>query len=247
MRVAREADLDLKVSQNQVTPEFALVFYSSENGVSVTRHKFSGNTMLSGVIIDFEKVHDALSKAKLLNNHNSESSDLNDCFLPEHLLVDNKNMMVWYHPSCKNPMWLRLGGLSPIHLNPIWPALVFILDKKKIKLSIVALESDDRPTLNSPTYYAPLPNIFDDHHLCQGSALLPAKLTPANISKIEDTLYKSAFDGFKRNTAFTKLEASANPLKYLRELNASKRAINVKEELHCIGTLRETINMIISK
>lgn len=247
MRVADQADLNLKVEKSTPTPEFGLVFYSSQNGVSVTRHKFSGGTMLSGVIIDFDQVHDALTNAQSLNNHKYQCTDLDDCFLPENLLMDNHKMMVWFHPSCEAQMWLRLGGRKPIRLDPIWPAMAFILNKKKVKLSIVALESDERPTLDSRAYYAPLPNIFDDHHLCQGSAMLPPQLTPANISEIEDTLYKSAFDGFKRDSAFTSPDANSNPLIYWRELNASKRAINVSKELQPIGTLRETINKIISK
>jgi PRTRC genetic system protein B len=88
-------------------------------------------------------------------------------------------------------MWFRIK--KPVGLKVTYPALLYVASKEKRKLNVVALDSDKRPSLDSPVYHAPLMNIDSRSSLCIGNATMPDVPNEKSISEIVKCLVSSNF------------------------------------------------------
>lgn len=175
-------------------PDFAVVFYTGCIGQEfMTRHKFNEQCEMGiGELIDGEQLNSILTAIDS-NNHEQQKQRTIKQLLPDNILFDDFEQMIWFTKAQRKPMWFRFTGIAPFAANVIWTPMLWSLNKKSKELHVYALENDERPTMNTPLYRAPLPNVNDASFLCQGSAQLPLDLNVASIPNIEATLLDSAF------------------------------------------------------
>ncbi|GIU21112.1 hypothetical protein [Shewanella sp. MBTL60-007] len=180
------------------TAEFALVFYkSATNGACVTKHNIDSQGILGdGYIVESSTVAQVIQDAVKPNQTASNKND----FIRSNLLVDNSEVVMWFEPSRKAPMWRRESKL--VQYNAIWPALLFIMPKHGDSLYVFSLASDMRPNLSDTVYIAPLANLYQSHNFCQGSATLPINKTAESIDEAAATIYESAFTHFHTLQSF---------------------------------------------
>ncbi|HFG1572347.1 TPA: hypothetical protein ACGFXZ_001316 [Vibrio cholerae] len=242
MQVQKEPRLSINDQHKDPKPEFGLVFFDSPKGYAVTRHEFHEEQMQGGVIIDTDAVIKLLEKVKDTNDaakaaqakEQAKGSEVAKySLIPQNVLLESDRLLVWHTPATKCPMWYRMSGTHPKALrNVTWTPLLFVLNKHRETLYVFALESDERPTLDTMTYYAPLANVFDSHYLCQGSAPLPKQLSSSNIQEIQDTLYMSAFDGFKHSLAIKLSDDIPDQRAFWDRKNLTGEMVDVANELY---------------
>lgn len=166
-----------------ITPQFGLFFHGDSRKTSyVTHHEIDKKGQIkTGNFVTPESVVDMTKKAltETVITRQQQRSD----FIPEHLLVDKPTQTVWYRPSCKRDLLFKFGNKQHKLIAHL-PALLFIRDLHELRM--FALNSDARPTLNTPLYHAPLMNINGQGSLCLGDARLPEI-----ISSDEETLTKT--------------------------------------------------------
>lgn len=250
MDVANQTHVPTASQPHTPTPEFSLVFYSSTNGTLITRHGFDGEEMKVGEIVNETQVFDLFTdlktnqvkqgvrKQKANADAKGESSI---SLMPERVLFEDENFIVWHSPSRFQTMWFRLRGQKPMSYVVHWPSTIFFVDKFGRSLRIFTVESNNRPTLDTLTYLTPLGNIYPTHLICQGSAPLPNVKTNQNIVEMEDTVYASGFDGYHRTNMFLDEEFNENPVKYWKVKAESEEQVLPKKELTPFKTLREIL------
>lgn len=147
-----------------------------------------------------ESLNESLEISKQVNSLNKELSNQSAAMsttrrlFDDRLLYENADAVVWYSSANRVlPQYYTDKNFSSIP----HPQLVFFASKKINRMSVVATNSKLRPDLSTPIYHAPLANIYDDTHLCQGSAHLPPQRNSSTIIEMEDTLLKSRYSGFK--------------------------------------------------
>lgn len=249
MNVNKAPRLDIQQETEITKPEFSLVFYKTPTGYAVTRHNFVEEVMQTGSIMSFDDVLSTLGtlntakveakkKATAMKSAKGESVV---SLLPQNVLFDDEEMIVWHTATRQAPMWYRLSGKQPFALDVKWPPLLFIVNKVRKKMYVKALGSDERPTLDSKTYFAPLANVFGKHTLCQGSAPLPSELSAATITLMEDTIYKSAFDGFKHDKVYIPTADTPDEITFWKKKESTGMPVDAKTELHESETLGKTL------
>ena len=168
-----------------VRPQFGLFFHGDSAKASyVTHHNIDSNGRIeAGEFVSPESVLEMTQKALTETVQLRQAQRVD--FIPEHLLVDKPTKTVWYRPSCKRDLLFKFGSNGKQHrIKACLPALLFI--RKQYVLTIFALNSDARPTLNSEIFHAPLMNVNATGDLCLGDARLPEV-----FAGDEDTLLKS--------------------------------------------------------
>lgn len=173
-----------------IRPSFAIVMYNDDrNGhtVCATRHQVRENNTLS-----LGRVVSAAQVAKVFAGLNTGQSTLSNQILPESVLVDSPDRLVWYKRRFVGEMWFRVGQ-KPECLVVEWTPLIFLADKERNALKVFALGSNSRPDPETRLYHAPLMNINGFGDLCQGSAQLPAEISVATIEACEASLIESQF------------------------------------------------------
>lgn len=238
MNVDNEAYLDVQ-NMSKPVAEFGLVFYKSDRGYAITRHNFVNETMQAGSIMDHDTVLSMLDDIKSKDSSANNNAENSFNIIPNNLLVNNHKALVWHSASRFAPMWFRLSGHKPFRLDVHYPPLLFMVNKKTRSMNIYALKNDERPTSDTITYNAPLANIFSNAKLCQGSAPLPALLDESTLTEIENTLYNSAFDGFKHKEIFLE---NNDPVTFWKDLHKSGGKIDAEKELYAHLTLSELLS-----
>lgn len=238
MNVSEQVDIQESNGSLETKPDFSLVFYKSSTEVRfITRHGFKGNIMQEGEIINEDDLIKALSSKK------GKTDKQDNVLINASLLLDNSNHLMWHSPSRNHSMWFRLNGKKPFRLVVEWTSLMFYVNKKTRVLRVFALENNDRPTLDSNLYWCPLSNVYYDHRLCQGSAPLPSKIDGTTITEIENTLYDSAFDGFKHTHLFkSKKDNEAGGVAFWENKAKNNSSVDVKNELNVFATLEDVLN-----
>lgn len=173
-----------------IRPSFAIVMYNDDRSgqtVCATRHQVRDNNTLSlGRIISATQV------AKVFAGLNTGQSTVSNQILPESVLVDSPDRLVWFKRRFVGDMWFRVGQ-KPECLVVEWPPLLFMADKERNSLRVFALGTNSRPAPESRIYNAPLMNINSHGDLCQGSAHLPIDISVATIGECEASLIESQF------------------------------------------------------
>lgn len=226
-----------------IRPSFAIVMYNDErNGhtVCATRHQVRENNTLS-----LGRVISAAQVVKVFAGLDTGQSTLSNQILPESVLVDSPDRLVWYKRRFVGEMWFRVGQ-KPECLVVEWTPLLFLADKERNALRVFALGTNSRPGPETRLYHAPLMNINGFGDLCQGSAKLPAEISVADIEACEASLIESQFThvnhehtlrgetsnaqhvDFWRKKSKTKTTKSKRVL--TRELCPAGRLVNVLED-----------------
>ncbi len=174
-----------------IRPSFAIVFHEdslSNSIVCATRHKVNPDThtLSIGTIVSAPQIAKTFSELKV------EKSKQNTVCIPENVIYESDQLLVWFKRRFVGDMWFRHGS-KPQRLNVEWPPLLFALLKKKQSMYVFALGKNSRPNENSVLYNAPFMNINERGHLCQGTAHLPIDLSTQSITECESTLFDSQF------------------------------------------------------
>ncbi len=204
-----------------VRPSFAIVMYNDDrNGhtVCATRHQVRENNTLS-----LGRVISAAQVAKVFAGLNTGQSTLSNLILPESVLVDSPDRLVWYKRRFVGEMWFRVGQ-KPECFVVEWTPLLFMADKEHHALRVFALGTNSRPGPETRIYHAPLMNINDHGDLCQGSAQLPAEISVATIGACEASLIESQFTHVNHDHTLRSKTSNAQHVDFWRRKARTKTA-----------------------
>lgn len=204
-----------------IRPSFAIVVYNDDrNGhtVCATRHQVrKDNTLSLGRVIS------AMQITKVFAGLNTGQSSLSNQILPEFILVDSPDRLVWYKRRFIGEMWFRVGQ-KPECFVVEWTPLLFMADKERNSLRVFALGTNSRPNPETRLYHAPLMNINDFGDLCQGSAELPAEISVATIGACEASLIESQFTHVNHDRTLRRATSNAQHVEFWR--NKSRTGVS---------------------
>ncbi|MBB1371251.1 hypothetical protein [Pseudoalteromonas sp. SR45-4] len=231
----------IKRQETKITkPDFALVFYNTaDSDVAITKHDFDAdNNLKQGMIINPEKLASIINENKASKSQKAES---HISIIPQNLIFEDYDTVVWYQPSVFHPMWFRLSSKKPFMLRVNWPTLLFIAKKNSNHLRVLTLDSNERPTMDSMTYTTPLPNLNSANVLCQGSAPLPKVKDSSTIGLMQETLYESAFENFRHDKALKGKSSVHSGIDFWKEKASKQDRLNPKVELNEFATLGDVL------
>jgi PRTRC genetic system protein B len=130
-------------------------------------------------------------------------------FIEPHILGYAADFLCWHEPAQARAMHFKSkdATLEALNGQPVpQPPLLFVAHQQK--LQIYALESDARPTLESPLYRAPYFNTYQDGNVCLGSTPVPTLPSPVNAGKYSQAYFASQFTHASGNTKLASFEGS---------------------------------------
>lgn len=231
-----------RVSHNSkesgIRPRFAVVFHEdsdTNNIVCATQHQVNSNNTLSlGRVVSAPHISKAFSE---LNT--GFSKQIFSC-IPETVLYDSSERLVWYKRRFIGDMWFRVGS-KPQRFTVEWPCLLFIVEKAQRQLRVFALPSNARPSANTRLYHAPLMNINGQGVLCQGTATLPSQITIETITQCENTIFDSQFTHVNHEFTLRKETSNKKHLAFWKSKSKTKtqppERVSVKEMKFTKNTL----------
>lgn len=222
--------------------QLAIVLYSKEMGGYAALHSVKNNKLQQGKLTDLGSVRRILSRRVNDNTHQvNQQRDIDNELVPEKVLVNAPDLLVWHTPRQKRPMWFNS---VKDNLDVWWPSLVFAVKRDGRSLTVRAKATDSRPTSNTRLYHAPLMNISHDGSLCQGGAQLPTKKTFAAITEMENTLFDSYFTHLNWQSRKPLYQTSEHIRKY-RHLAATEGRVKATDMVRA-GTMGEWLNTMMN-
>lgn len=206
-----------------VRPGFAVVFHQDSHSnaiVCATRHKIDpdNNTMSIGTVVSASQI------AKTFSELTIEKSNKTFNCIPENVIFDSDQLLVWYKRRFVDTMWFRIGN-KPQHLIVEWPPILFAACKNRHAMYVFALGKNTRPNEDSVLYNAPFMNINDRGLLCQGTAHLPHEISVGCLAECEATLLDSQFTHVNHEYTFSHPTNSNSHFKFWKS-----KARNRKQE-----------------
>jgi PRTRC genetic system protein B len=219
--------------------DFALVFTQVNGFTLTTRHSIQNQTLGQGTPVNAQKMLENVVAANQREINDDDTSPAQTELLPEQLLLDSADKLVWYAKAQTRDMWFRTT--RSVQLRVRWPAVLFIVNKRTRSMEVFALASNRRPNAQTILYRAPFMNI-DSHGLfCLGSASLPAGVCWQALSKMESCLYDSNFTHLNgKDDSHTVFSSDAKHMKFWRDHARTQRAVKVNT-LPVIGRLSTRI------
>lgn len=176
-------------------PTLAFVLHTDGESTLVSQHQIDGQMTLAGgeLVSPFELMR--LTEQAVRSEEAKRGSHPNHspALLPDNLLFQDANTLVWYEPARVRPMLFRLGSKRPARLMVPWPTLLFRVKKDSNSIEVLALKYKRRPTLTDQVFHAPLMNVYSDARMCQGTAILPAEKSVLTLSQMAETVFDSYF------------------------------------------------------
>jgi PRTRC genetic system protein B len=233
--------------ESGIRPRFAVVFHEdseTNNIVCATQHQVNSNNTLSlGRVVSAPHISKAFSE---LNT--GHSKQIFSC-VPETVLHDSSERLVWYKRRFIGSMWFRVGS-KPQHFTVEWPSLLFIVDKAPRKLRVFALSSNARPTAKSRLYHAPLMNVDVQGVLCQGTATLPNQITIETITQCENTIFDSQFTHVNHEFTLRKKTSNKQHVVFWKRKSKTKsrsaERVSVQEMKFTTNTLGDIMQGALS-
>lgn len=170
-------------STQMVTPmqTTALLFHKLHAEVAVTHHIVHEGIIGAGQVVNAQGVQ------SLLRDLLPERQEGH--ILPANVLVNTRDMLVWYKPAFIKTMWFT----DPVRGYTVrWPNLLFVLNKQG-GLKVFCTATGARPDNSTRIYHAPLMNLSDTGNLCFGSAPRPPGSRVEDIEGWENALINSKF------------------------------------------------------
>ncbi len=191
-------------------PYSALVFYKSDesyNNFYVEHFDMDSN----GTPINAHPLTIQEGK-KLSQMLNIDEEQKNACFIPNGLLPTNvlylnptdNGQVIWYNKPQKQKVYF-IESLGISNGTAYMPTLIF--KATKTELSVYALKSNRRPSMNTKLYYAPFFNVYESGKICMGS--VDIKVSKAQSLEEFISLWEDHFF----NSYFAHLLGNYNPIK----------------------------------
>lgn len=174
-------DLSQTDMSNLPAPSMALLFHTSDarDLALVTAHEVirdrSGQSHIGPGRVALPA--DEARLAALLSTRNRRGRIM---LTPPSVIYHDESALAWWMPPACRPMFLRTQDGNQHEPVVRWPSLVGVVVGRK--LHIVAIDSQERPTLHDPVFHAPLGNVYSDTSVCTGSARLP---TTAAVTEVD--------------------------------------------------------------
>lgn len=224
-----------KVRTASLQAEFALVFTHAGEMTLATRHLINNNTLQAGKPVNPEQIlEDIVMDNKRMQQVEKDTPNA-ITFLPQNLLIENAQHIVWYQKSQSRPMWFCVGRTLQLRVN--WPAVLFIVNKRSRTMLTFALASNQRPRPSTRLYRAPFMNISGSGAFCLGSATLPEVINSDNLDQMETCLYDSNFTHINdQSLTHPCFSTNEKHLKMWRKLAKTNKKIKVTD-LPYIGRL----------
>lgn len=176
---------------------------------------------------------------------NVEQEEKNACFIPNGLLPSNvlhlnpseNGQVIWYCKPQKRKLFF-VESLAIPNGIAYMPTLVF--KATKTELSVYALKSNRRPTMNTKLYYAPFFNIYESGKICMGTVDIQVK----DANSLEEFI--NLWEEYFFNSYFAHLLSNYNPIKnnivefWQKQINTDK-PFDTKELKHNNRTLKDII------
>lgn len=220
------------------TPEQAIVIHRAGTSFLATHHELSqrGKSFVLGQARALsDRTLNEIVKA--VQNRVCEVE-----LIPEHLLYQQQDVMVWFRPASQRRVWFRRDG-EPTALDVSLPPLIYRTNGKAI--FVAALASSARPMADTRLFHAPVANVHTDTALCHGNADLPVTSGPSTIDAWEGVLWQTNFTVFhqpflnrrsKRSTSFSEYKGLMNAMRSSNSRWTSSKLLPLSL------TLREWIN-----
>ena len=191
-------------------PKSALVFYESlDNDSTMYVEHFDMDRNGNPINAHPLTVNEAKALAKSL--HTDEEKDKtflkSKGILPINILNINPSQngsVLWYTKAQQRQMYFVKNLKIPNGKAHV-PAMLWFADKEN--LSVFALTSDKRPTEETPLYYAPFFNVYEDGAVCMGTVDVNIK----NSASVEE--FTTAWENYFFNSYFSHLLDNYNPIK----------------------------------
>lgn len=178
----------------QSLPRLALVFSSSSEQMAdltgITRHAIVDDKLGLGEPLSMQTIQELLADLTGSLDRSQGNTKGNYQFIPSNVLLSSPSTITWYQPSREGMLWLQVGG-ERCGFQIRWPALVFNIQNGSARLSVAALETDERPTPENHVYDVPMPNCYHGGGFCLGSATLPREINFSTLPEIEACMYEA--------------------------------------------------------
>ena len=127
--------------------------------------------------------------------------------MPTNILYINpseKGSVLWYTKAQEQQLYF-VNGLGIPNGKAYVPPMLWHASKNS--LAVFALTTDRRPTENTPLYFAPFFNIYEDGKVCMGTVSIDIK----NSASVEE--FTTAWENYFFNSYFSHLLGKQNPIK----------------------------------
>lgn len=192
-------------------PKSALVFYETKRantGVYVEHFDMDKNGNPINAHPLTVKEASVLAKCLKTDDEKNQAFLKPKGILPTNILHINpnaeKDTVLWYTKSQKRQLYF-VKGLDIPNGKAHVPSMLWLANKNS--LSVFALASDRRPTENTPLYFTPFFNIYEDGKVCMGTVNVEIK----NSASVEDFI--KAWEDYFFNSYFSHLLGRNSPIK----------------------------------
>jgi PRTRC genetic system protein B len=167
--------------------------YSQKNGHKqlVAKHSFElqdDGTYALGTARLMDNAQQATLAETILQN-NTVSMGI----LPENILAQTNNSLIWYVKARKWVMQLNTTKEGIKKYSVPLPAHVISFHKGNIYA--FALKQNKRPTAETVLYHSPVPNIYSDGKLCKGSVKFPSSASLKMMDDVEAGIFRTVSSG----------------------------------------------------
>lgn len=226
-----------------INPVMALVFHSDGKSTFATKHSVGkNNSLLRGSLVDPDKskqlVSDILDKTPLINRKELEIT-------PEHVLIDNSDVLMWFKASTFAPMWFSDGGKAKsYHVN--YPNLIFMIKKKSRSLYVCSVSTKSRPSLDTVVYQAPIYNTGRNGIFCLGSANLPRDININTIERCEACVLDSQFTHPNTDNLIKGVKGNKGYMKFIRAMSKNKTKLRARNfvKMQNVHTLKDWLGSL---
>lgn len=213
------SSLDQTALAELPAPSMALLFHTTgQNLALVTAHEVirdrAGQSHIGPGRVALPS--DEIRLASLLSSRNRRGRIL---LTPPDVLFHDEASLVWWLRPADRPMFLRDHDGNSLEPVVRWPSLVCLVVNRK--LHIVALASQERPTLTDAVFHAPVGNVYADGSVCTGSARLPRTNTVLDVEGWSAVVTSSYFthDNHAQNLSPTKAKGKKSRSRSIDRVN----------------------------
>jgi PRTRC genetic system protein B len=191
-------------------PKSALVFYQTK-GTNTDMYVEHFDMDKNGTPVNAHPL--TVNEAKVLAKALHTDKEKDKAFLkPKGILPTNilhinpseKGTVLWYTKAQKQQFFF-VNGLGIPNGKAHVPSMLWYANKNS--LTVFALATNRRPTQNTPLYYAPFFNIYEDGKVCMGTVSIDIKKS----ASVEE--FTTAWENYFFNSYFSHLLGEHSPIK----------------------------------
>jgi len=181
-------EAEIPKSQNQLSPEQALILHRSSHDVVITLHDIVGND--DNPELGPGRLMDKATREELAARLKSDGASGQQRLLPERVLAQSTDMLAWYVPGEIRKMYFNINGRKR-SFKVAWPNL--LIKTNGTAMAVASYKGRQRPHADTPLYHAPLMNVYDSTQVCIGNTRTPDSVGFEDMPGWEDLVFKTYF------------------------------------------------------